>query len=186
MSSTFSLRCVHPPFIRFQLTHSAAVIGRSSECDLVLDEPSVSRRHARVRLSKSELCVFDLNSRNGTFIDDVRIEQGTAFSDQRVRFGKVTFTLVSAKLQPLQGSPEEEETDIPSVGCVAEDPCRNLSVAQRRVFELLLSGHPEKTISRKLNLSRHTIHTHTMRIFKILKVHSRAELIASFLRTGHG
>ena len=46
------------------------VIGRSRDCDLVLDDPTVSRRHARVTVSKDSKrpAISDLGSRNGTFV----------------------------------------------------------------------------------------------------------------------
>jgi len=46
------------------------VIGRSEDCDLVLDDPTISRRHARVTVSRAgrRLVIGDLGSRNGTVV----------------------------------------------------------------------------------------------------------------------
>lgn len=44
------------------------VLGRSTGCDIVLRDPTVSGRHARMRLSEGQLLVEDLHSRNGTFL----------------------------------------------------------------------------------------------------------------------
>ena len=46
------------------------VIGRSEDCDLVLDDPTISRRHARVTVSRTgkRLVIGDLGSRNGTVV----------------------------------------------------------------------------------------------------------------------
>ena len=51
-------------------------IGRSSkECDLVLDEKLLSRKHAElIYNNKNEIIIRDLNSRNGTYINKERIE----------------------------------------------------------------------------------------------------------------
>ena len=46
------------------------VIGRSENCDLVLEDPTISRRHARVTVSRAgkRLVIGDLGSRNGTVV----------------------------------------------------------------------------------------------------------------------
>jgi DNA-binding NarL/FixJ family response regulator len=59
-----------------------------------------------------------------------------------------------------------------------------LSEAERRVFELLLTGQPEKGIARRLDLSPHTVHNHVRAILRAFHVHSRAELLAELLRNG--
>ena len=37
-TTTFSFRCIKPPYIRFLLTNACSVLGRSSACDFVVDE----------------------------------------------------------------------------------------------------------------------------------------------------
>lgn len=49
------------------------VVGQSADCDLVVSDPKVSRRHCALRLTERGVFVEDLDSRNGTFIRDVRI-----------------------------------------------------------------------------------------------------------------
>ena len=49
-------------------------IGRGQTSDLVLSDARISRTHCMVRLKEDELLVTDLNSTNGTFVDDERIE----------------------------------------------------------------------------------------------------------------
>jgi TIR domain/FHA domain len=48
-------------------------IGRKSPADIVLPHSSISREHCIIGLANDELLVTDLNSTNGTYIDDVRI-----------------------------------------------------------------------------------------------------------------
>ncbi len=49
------------------------VVGRSPSCDIHLDDKTVSRRHASIRVSRDGITVEDLNSRNGTFISGNRV-----------------------------------------------------------------------------------------------------------------
>jgi Protein of unknown function (DUF3662)/FHA domain len=60
---------------RTELLGSAgAVIGRSREADVVIDDPNVSRRHAEVRPSGGSWIVRDLGSTNGVKVNGRRIQ----------------------------------------------------------------------------------------------------------------
>ena len=48
------------------------IIGRSPACDVVLDDPTVSLRHARIRLQGTDLMIEDLHSANGTLVNGQR------------------------------------------------------------------------------------------------------------------
>ena len=52
-------------------------IGRTAPADIVLPHRSVSREHCIIGIANDELLVTDLNSTNGTFIDEVRINRAT-------------------------------------------------------------------------------------------------------------
>jgi pSer/pThr/pTyr-binding forkhead associated (FHA) protein len=54
-------------------TVSERVFGRDATCDVPLDDPTVSRRHAALRQRGGELFVADLGSQNGTFVNGERI-----------------------------------------------------------------------------------------------------------------
>ncbi len=57
---------------RIELSQAALTIGRSSRCDLQLDEESVSRQHARIECDANALYrIADLGSTNGTYVNDV-------------------------------------------------------------------------------------------------------------------
>ena len=62
---------------------TVVTIGRSG-CDLVLDDPELSRRHVRVEIQGAEVTLKDLDSTNGTFMDDERIHE--VFIDHRSKF----------------------------------------------------------------------------------------------------
>lgn len=49
------------------------LVGRSRCCDVVLSGPEVSRRHALLRFRDGRWIIQDLESTNGTFVNDVRV-----------------------------------------------------------------------------------------------------------------
>jgi pSer/pThr/pTyr-binding forkhead associated (FHA) protein len=153
------LEFVRTPSLRFVLTEQEATLGRSAKCQFVLNDPTISRMHAKVLRVDAHFAVLDLDSRNGTFVEEERVQNKELINGQRVRFGGLTFL---ARVEEL------------------EDP-EVLSSGQRRVFERLMTGQSEKAIARDLKISPHTVHNHIQAIFRSLEVHSKAELIAKFL-----
>jgi pSer/pThr/pTyr-binding forkhead associated (FHA) protein len=64
------------------------LIGRSAECQLALDDPLVSRKHAAIRVTKDGVSVEDLGSRNGVLVNGARIDAATPIgNDDRVSIG---------------------------------------------------------------------------------------------------
>jgi len=61
--------------------------GRSDECALQLDDPSVSRRHCLFGLSDAGLRVTDLGSANGTFVNDRPVHEAAVAVGDVVRLG---------------------------------------------------------------------------------------------------
>jgi hypothetical protein len=69
-------------------------IGRSIECDCVLTEPSVSRRHAQVRRAGDVWLLRDLGSSNGTRVNGMRVTEETEVRPgDHVSLGGVRFRL---------------------------------------------------------------------------------------------
>ena len=60
---------------RTVLSGSRVLIGRSRDCDLTLDDPNVSRRHAELRHEDGQWLVADLGSTNGVKVNGRRVEQ---------------------------------------------------------------------------------------------------------------
>ncbi len=76
-----------------ELTANEAIIGRDTNCDITLPDVHLSREHAQLGIWNDQLHIKDLNSTNGTFINNRRITQGCARPGDKVRFHIYSFTL---------------------------------------------------------------------------------------------
>jgi HD-GYP domain-containing protein (c-di-GMP phosphodiesterase class II) len=61
--------------------------GRTAQCDVQLDDPSVSRRHCAISFADGVLQIRDLDSANGTFINERPIKESTARAGDLIRLG---------------------------------------------------------------------------------------------------
>ena len=69
-------------------------VGRGVGNDLVLDDPSMSRKHAKMRrIGGGRIEVEDLNSANGTYVNGRKITTAQAGPGDTVRFGELMFRL---------------------------------------------------------------------------------------------
>ena len=78
---------------RIPIGEDPVTVGRLPDCDIVLSDPNVSRRHAEVRRRGNDFIVVDLGSTNGTRVNGAgvrerRLEDGdeVTFGSTRVRF----------------------------------------------------------------------------------------------------
>lgn len=78
----------------FAPTSERTQIGRSPECDVFLDDVTVSRRHAEVVRDGDRYTIRDLGSLNGTFVNRRRIESAVLEDDDEVQIGKYRLTFL--------------------------------------------------------------------------------------------
>jgi Protein of unknown function (DUF3662)/FHA domain len=77
---------------RLELTKRRLVIGRSRDCDLTLDDPNVSRRHAEVRHEDGGYWVVDLGSTNGVEVNGSRVERAELADGDQILLGRTSLT----------------------------------------------------------------------------------------------
>jgi TIR domain/FHA domain len=89
---------------RFAISPAGLKIGRTAPADIVVPGAGVSRAHCLVELAADQVRVTDLNSTNGTYVDNKRIERSEILSvGSMLRVGNVTFeheVCTRAELQP--------------------------------------------------------------------------------------
>ena len=77
-----------------ELAAGPIMIGRGSDCQLILDDDYVSTRHARVVTGDSGIYIEDLGSTNGSYVNGMRITAPTTITLQdTVRIGKTVLKL---------------------------------------------------------------------------------------------
>ena len=83
----------------FELTPDHTyVVGRAVTSDIPIFDPTISRRHAELRVGKATIALKDLGSSNGTFINGERVTDGTLEAGDSVTFGKVVFQLKTPEM----------------------------------------------------------------------------------------
>ena len=88
------------------LQKAQAAVGTLAGNDLVLTDPTVSRRHAVVAERADGYLLRDLDSTNGTFLDNVRVREGYISPGSVIRLGEteISFTSLEERVENLKSS----------------------------------------------------------------------------------
>jgi hypothetical protein len=78
----------------FQPAEGRTLIGRSPDCEVFLDDVTVSRRHAELVRDGDTFTIRDLGSLNGTYVNRKRIESAVLEDDDEVQIGKYRLTFL--------------------------------------------------------------------------------------------
>jgi len=69
------------------ISGDSVMVGRDRTCTIVLAHPAVSRRHARITIAGKEPILEDLQSANGTYVNNARVDRVVLKAGDIVRFG---------------------------------------------------------------------------------------------------
>jgi pSer/pThr/pTyr-binding forkhead associated (FHA) protein len=79
-----------------ELGEQRIVLGRSRECDITIDDPNVSRRHAEIRRENGVYWIVDLKSTNGIEVNGERVQRARLAHADTILMGKTELTFEHA------------------------------------------------------------------------------------------
>jgi len=109
------------------IEHPGLVVGTSPECDLVLNDPAVSRRHLELAPTDDGFCLRDMNSKNGTTVSGLKIRDVLVSEGVDIQLGKSVLRLIVL----------DEHDEYPLSPRTSFGPLLGRSVAMRRIFAAL-------------------------------------------------
>ncbi|MCA1826213.1 MAG: FHA domain-containing protein [Myxococcales bacterium] len=75
----------------FRLRVGKNVIGTAADCDIVLSDKKLSRKHATIRYEGGEFQIADLDSSNGTFVNDEKVQKHDLIDNDIIKLGDIEF-----------------------------------------------------------------------------------------------
>ena len=140
-----------------ELSEGTFAVGRNASCQLSLDDPLVSRRHALFEVAGAVVTVEDLNSRNGVIVNGHRIDGKVQISvGDRILIGSQELTLLAnregnagpmgiGKMTLPKMRVSTPSSGFPPIGQIESDP--EPSMVRRADQFKLLSGVAEKALA---------------------------------------
>jgi len=84
------------------ITKSSITIGRVNKNDIKIENLAVSRQHAKIVQDGDRYIIEDLNSLNGTFINDKRVMKGILRNNDEILVGKHTLVFIDEEEKPIE------------------------------------------------------------------------------------
>src|SRR5882724_253358 len=91
-----------------ELHTDRTTVGRVEDNTFQIADPSVSSHHCEVQQRGAEIFIRDLNSTNGTFINDARVTESVLKPGQSLRLGQVELKLEAEGAAPTAASPKRQ------------------------------------------------------------------------------
>ena len=73
---------------QYLLTKPQTVIGRGSGCDIVIDDPGISRKHLEIDITDNGVIARDLGSTNGTYVEGHQVPAATLLDGNTITIGR--------------------------------------------------------------------------------------------------
>jgi hypothetical protein len=75
----------------FRLRVGKNVIGTAADCDIVLTDKKISRKHTTIRYEGGEFQIADLDSSNGCFVNDEKVQKHDLIDNDIIKLGDIEF-----------------------------------------------------------------------------------------------
>ena len=80
---------------KYNLNTPSVVVGRSSKCDIQIDQESISRNHSKIVNTGKSILVRDLGSTNGTYVNDEPVEEYVLRDGDLIKIGRTIFKFLT-------------------------------------------------------------------------------------------
>ncbi|SDY88773.1 FHA domain-containing protein [Acinetobacter kyonggiensis] len=131
------------------------LVGRHQSADIVLQAAEISRKHAAFLLKDQALWVQDLNSSNGSFVNDLRIEHETLLKEgDIVQFASLKFSVLAPAQKSAAVTMESTEVVAdpkvmqPEVIPATEQPSEAVAVSETEAAHV---EEASKTVAQQMN-----------------------------------
>ena len=145
-------------------------VGRGTDCDIILMDPLCSRVHAELYLVEGSWWLRDAGSRNGSFVNDQKIDEAQLAPGHRVKLGSTVFDFHRSDQPPTQASLNEtrvtqtiiKEAALQAAEGESEPPAHKEQdpIALRQLYQLSLQllscDDPDDVVRASL----HKLHEH--------------------------
>lgn len=90
---------------------SSKIVGRDPAADIVISGGHISRRHAELLLRDGQLWVKDLNSSNGTYVNNKKSDEQPIYFGDEIKFDAVIFRVIAGAHAPKGAEADEVPMD---------------------------------------------------------------------------
>ena len=73
---------------QYLLTKEKTILGRGSGCDIVIDDPGISRKHLEIDVTPNGVIARDLGSTNGTYVEGHQVPAATLLDGNTITIGR--------------------------------------------------------------------------------------------------
>lgn len=138
---------------RHALSPGDTVVGRAPVCDLSIDDPSISRRHARFRLHGDRCRLADLGGRNGTFVNGEAVTEADLHDGDTIVLGRFALRFERAVESPIELSDNHSILETPGTVFRKVDAATVLAGAGLRP-----AADPQRLVGLLTEISRQLVH----------------------------
>lgn len=131
-----------------ELSEGQFTIGRSAACQLSLDDPLISRTHARLRVTADGVLLEDLGSRNGVLVNGERLHEPRILAHgDHITIGNQQLQLVHASLTTDTAAQRPATHNTHSFGVIANLAEKALALGRIEEAERLLNPQLQQLLS---------------------------------------
>lgn len=154
---------------RIWLDERVTIVGRGEDAEAQLADDGLSRRHAKLsRNDDGLISVRDLDSKNGTLVNNVRTQASVLWEGDRIQLGPTLVLRFGYHVPPARTTGTSP----------SEDDRFSLTPRETEIASLVRNGLTNPQIGERLHISRHTVSAHLANIYARVDVANRSALAA--------